>query len=103
MAVNPHLEIQIDNRQGKQKEDDLLNDLYITQSKLQWKGRGERYSHTKMLFHDVCMYTHKQRYVSGQSHHGATDLQKSNIQSLENLGIIELGIGGPHCRFQDSS
>lgn len=63
------------------------------------------HTHMKILFHiDVCMYIHtKKRYVSGQSHHDATDLQKSNIQSFENLRIIKLGISCPHRCFKDSS
>lgn len=79
----------------------------MIQSRLQWKGGGMYllYADIKILFHiDVHMYTHtKKGYVSGQSHHDATDLQKSNIQSFENLGIIKLGISCPHRCLKDSS
>lgn len=43
MAVNSHLEIQIDNRQRKQKEDNLLNDLLL---KVNFSGKeGGKYIH----------------------------------------------------------
>lgn len=57
---------------------------------------SHRYLRTQTLY--AFLFTH----VSGQSHHDATNLQKSNIQSFENLRVIKLCISRPHCCFKNS-